>query len=240
MHRTDFHAIIASMKNLIFDYDGTLHETMRIYGPAFRKNYENLVSRGLAPAREFSDAEISGWLGFTAADMWNRFAPQLSDEEKAACSRRIQDEMARLIENGTAELYPGVTELMDRFREEGYTILLLSNCKTGYLERHRKRFDLDRWFHGYYWSEGYGWKTKTEILKLLIKEHPGPSVMIGDRILDMKCAADCGIPSVGCAYGYAASPEEFASAACIAESPEDLPGIIRRILPPDIEQGLLL
>ena len=71
------------MKNLIFDYDGTLHETMRIYGPAFRKNYENLVSRGLAPAREFSDAEISGWLGFTAADMWNRFAPQLSDEEKA-------------------------------------------------------------------------------------------------------------------------------------------------------------
>ena len=66
MHRTDFHAIIASMKNLIFDYDGTLHETMRIYGPAFRKNYENLVSRGLAPAREFSDAEISGWLGFTA------------------------------------------------------------------------------------------------------------------------------------------------------------------------------
>ena len=106
------------MKNLIFDYDGTLHETMRIYGPAFRKNYENLVSRGLAPAREFSDAEISRWLGFTAADMWNRFAPQLSDEEKAACSRRIQDEMARLIENGTAELYPGVTELMDRFREE--------------------------------------------------------------------------------------------------------------------------
>ena len=64
--------------------------------------------------------------------------------------------------------------------------------------------------------------------------------MIGDRILDMKCAADCGIPSVGCAYGYAASPEEFASAACIAKSPEDLPGIIRRILPPDMEQGLLL
>ena len=191
------------MKNLIFDYDGTLHETMRIYGPAFRKNYTNLVSRGLAPVREFSDAEISGWLGFTAADMWNRFAPQLSDEEKAACSRRIQEEMARLIEDGTAELYPGVPKL------------------------------LDRWFHGYYWSEGYGWKTKTEILKLLIREHPGPSVMIGDRILDMKCAADCGIPSVGCAYGYASSPEEFASAACIAESPEDLPGIIRRILPPD-------
>ena len=52
--------------------------------------------------------------------------------------------------------------------------------------------------------------------------------------------ADCGIPSVGCAYGYAASQEEFASASCIAESPEDLPGIIRRIFPPDMKQGSLL
>ena len=219
------------MRNLIFDYDGTLHETMRIYGPAFRKNYENLVSRQLAPARGFSDDEISYWLGFTAADMWNRFAPQLSDTEKAACSRQIQEEMARLIEDGTAQLYPGVSEIMDGFRKEGFTLLLLSNCKTGYLERHRRRFDLDRWFHGYYWSEGFGWKTKTEILHILMKEHPGPSVMIGDRILDMKCASDCGIPSIGCAYGYPASREEFASADYIAERPEDLPGFVRQIFP---------
>ena len=217
------------MTNLIFDYDGTLHETMRIYGPAFRKNYALLVSRGLAAPREFTDAEISYWLGFTAGDMWNRFAPQLSDEEKAACSFRIQEEMARLIEDGTARLYPEIPALLDRFKAEGFGIFLLSNCKTVYLERHRKRFSLDRWFDGYYWSEGYGWKTTTDILELLLKEHPGPAVMIGDRILDMRCAADCGIPSIGCAYGYAAEREEFRTAAAIAEAPGNLLKLVQEV-----------
>jgi phosphoglycolate phosphatase-like HAD superfamily hydrolase len=57
--------------------------------------------------------------------------------------------------------------------------------------------------------------------------------MVGDRILDMKCAADCGIPSVGCAYGYAASQEEFASASFIARSPEELPGMRQRVFSSD-------
>ena len=95
-------------KNVIFDYDGTLHETMRIYGPAFRKNYEFLAAQGLMPARQFEDAEISEWLGYPTGDMWRRFAPQLSEAEQGACSARIQEEMARLIENGTARLYPAV------------------------------------------------------------------------------------------------------------------------------------
>ncbi len=218
-----------NMKNLIFDYDGTLHETMRIYGPAFRKNYELLVSRDLAEPREFSDTEIGYWLGFTAGDMWNRFAPSLSDEEKAACSFRIQEEMRRLIEDGTAQLYPCVPDMMDRLRAEGYRMLLLSNCKTVYLQSHRNRFDLDRWFHDYYWSEGYGWKSKTEILKLLLEKYPGESIVIGDRILDMQCAADCGIPSIGCAYGYAPALDELKTAAAIAERPEDLEILIPKL-----------
>ena len=64
-------------KNIVFDYDGTLHETIRIYAPAFRMNYRILVEQGLAAPREFTDDEIGRWLGYTAADMWNAFAPQL-------------------------------------------------------------------------------------------------------------------------------------------------------------------
>lgn len=37
--------------HLLFDYDGTLHETMRIYGPAFRMACEDLAARGLIEPR---------------------------------------------------------------------------------------------------------------------------------------------------------------------------------------------
>lgn len=216
------------MENLVFDYDGTLHETMRIYGPAFRMNYKILVSKRLMPERSFTDEEISHWLGFSPIDMWNTFAPDLPEAEKAASSVRIQEEMGRLIENGTAELYAGVPELLTSLKKSGYRIFLLSNCKTIYLERHRKRFSLDRWFDGYYWSEGEHWIPKPEIMRKILTEHPGPSVMIGDRFLDLEAGTKNGLPTIGCSYGYG-TPEEMRAATLVADSPQELPALIRRI-----------
>lgn len=216
------------MPVIVFDYDGTLHETMRIYGPAFRKNYARLVSEGLMPEREIGDDEIAGWLGYTSSDMWNAFAPQLSEEEKAKCSRFIQDEMQRLIADGTACFYDGAAELLDGLKAEGYRLVLLTNSKTIYLEAHRRTFGLDKWFDKLCWAEKYGWQSKDRILSEILKEYPGPCVVIGDRFHDIDAARICGVPSIGCLYGYGAR-EEYASAAAIAECPGDLPALIRSI-----------
>ena len=61
------------MANLIFDYDGTLHNTMKIYKPSFLKAYDYLVSVGKAAPRIFADNEISCWLGYSGAEMWKLF-----------------------------------------------------------------------------------------------------------------------------------------------------------------------
>ena len=220
-------------KNIVFDYDGTLHETILIYAPAFRMNYRILVEQGLAAPREFTDREIGSWLGYTAADMWNAFAPQLSAEEKAACSTRIQNEMQRLTLNGTAMLYPGIPGILDRLKALGYGIWFLSNCKTAYLEAHRRRFGLDRWFDGYYWAEAENWAPKTVILKKLLKEHPGDAVMIGDRFIDIDAGRACGIPTIASAYGYGA-PGEYKSASAVAETPSELFSCITRIAGPAV------
>lgn len=60
---------------LFFDYDGTLHDCIRIYAPAFRRVYPELVTAGFAAPRTFSDPELSQWLGLSVSDMWNRFMP---------------------------------------------------------------------------------------------------------------------------------------------------------------------
>ena len=67
------------MKGVIFDYDGTLHESIRIYAPAFHRAYEYLVEKRHAPQREWSASEIGRWLGYSSRDMWNEFMPGLDE-----------------------------------------------------------------------------------------------------------------------------------------------------------------
>lgn len=61
------------MANLISDYDGTLHESLCIYAPAFRLGYSQLVTKGLVRNKKFSDAEISRWVGFSAKDFQDSY-----------------------------------------------------------------------------------------------------------------------------------------------------------------------
>ena len=42
---------------------------------------EKLLESGQAPAKEFTDKEISKWLGFSSIDMWNSFMPNLKEDE---------------------------------------------------------------------------------------------------------------------------------------------------------------
>ena len=109
------------MANLIFDYDGTLHESLYIYAPAFRLGYAQLVKKGLAPARDFSDTEISRWLGYSSKDMWESFMPELPQSEKDSCSKRIGDEMVRLTLAGKARLYPGTETTLRQLKAAGHS-----------------------------------------------------------------------------------------------------------------------
>ena len=75
--------------NLLFDYDGTLHDSSATYLPAFRKTLAWLEEHGYDVDREYSDEQIGYWLGFSAKDMWNSFAPELDDAVKETCSKMI-------------------------------------------------------------------------------------------------------------------------------------------------------
>ena len=44
---------------IIFDFDGTLHDSLYIYRIALRRGYRWLVDTGKAPEREFSDDYIA-------------------------------------------------------------------------------------------------------------------------------------------------------------------------------------
>ena len=209
------------IRTLIFDWDGTLHDTGRLYGCAFRKAYGWLVSGGWAPERDYRDEEVTCYLGMNAPDMWNRFMPRLPQEIKNRASGIIGREMISRVEAGGAVLYPGAEETLNRLKSLGYDMVILSNCKRAYLQAHRRAFSLDRWFSAYYCSGTYQDAPKEVIFECIRKEFPGRHVMIGDRASDIKVGLVHHIPTIACGYGFG-NAKEWQGADYVVNSVEEL------------------
>lgn len=209
------------MVQLLFDYDGTLHDSLAIYAPAVQEAYDTLVTKGLAQPKTWERETIRQWIGLSPQAMWDQFQPNLSQTEKQAGSAQIGRRMQELVEEGRARLYPGVPQVLDALKARGVGMLLLSNCPLSYLQAHTACFGLERWFDGLYCGEEFQYRPKYEILPILQKRWSGDFLVLGDRDQDMEMARRCGVPAIGCTYGYG-SPEELSGADFLAHSPQDL------------------
>ncbi|HSL86843.1 MAG TPA: HAD hydrolase-like protein, partial [Bacteroidales bacterium] len=153
------------IRTIFFDYDGTIHNSIEIYGPAFRKSYAYLVESGLAEERDWSDKEISYWLGFSPPQMWANFMPDLDEEVRKKCSAIVGEEMKSLTEKGYAKLFEGALETLKYLQGRGYNLVFISNCRTAYKDYHKELFSLGDYFEELVCSEEYDFIPKYEVLK---------------------------------------------------------------------------
>ena len=216
------------MVRLLLDYDGTLHDCLNIYAPAFRLAYRSLVERGYRREREWEARELEQWLGLTPTVMWERFAPDVPERVREECSGIIEGEMLRRTAAGVARLYPGVPETLRRLREAGYSLILLSNCQRAYLQAHKRAFHLEEYFDGFYCTQDYGWPEKWAMFPKIQRDFPGSYAAAGDRASDRELARRHGLPFVGCLWGYG-GPGELEGAEALISRPEELPETLARL-----------
>lgn len=233
-----------SRGTIFFDYDGTLHDSMAIYGPAFRSAYAWLVENGHMPEQSFSDEWISHWLGYTTEAMWTTFAPELPETIWRQAASIVGKEMDARTLAGTARLFEGVSDMLAKLKNEGFQIALLSNCRSAYCRVHRAMFGLDQWFDFYCAAEDYDELPKHEMFARAINpdlthsssefvDHPlrihtashlplsGPYCIVGDRFHDIEAARTNGVPSIGCAYGFGEA-HELDAATYRVQSPAEI------------------
>jgi phosphoglycolate phosphatase len=197
----------SKVKTIFFDYDGTLHNSIKIYAPAFQKAYAYLVQNGYAEEKPLSEKEISYWLGYNSQEMWKEFMPNLPQEMKDYCSQIIGTEMKRLVEQGRAVLYEGALETLKYLKDKGYKLIFISNCKIYYRDAHNNAFQLSKYFDDIVCSEEYGFVPKHEILGNIIHRYQQEMVIIGDRKQDIEAGNINSIYTIGCSYGFAAEGE---------------------------------
>lgn len=216
------------MAKLLFDYDGTINDALVVYARAFRKIYGRLVAEGWAEPRQYGDAEISQWLGYSAEEMWRTFMPTMPQEKRLAYSRQLGEEMTAIIQGGGARWYPGAEAMLATLKAQGHTLVFLSNCRHYYQELHRRVFGMDRFFSGYYCTEDYGGASKVGIYAYIAETIGDGFIVIGDRDVDMAIARAHGLVAIGCGYGYG-SVEELSSADVVVNHPEEIVGAVEKL-----------
>ncbi len=192
---------------IIFDYDGTLHNTARLYYSAIRGVCDKLAEDGFAEKKELSERQISRYLGMTPMQMWDDFMPDLPDEVKERASRMAGELMERNIYHD-AQLYDGATELLEQLKANGCRLIILSNSYSSYIDAHRERFGLDRFFDDYFTAEEYGFTPKYKIVPIIMGKYPDREyALVGDRSSDLEAAKKNGLPFAACLYGFGSELE---------------------------------
>ncbi|MDO9628933.1 MAG: HAD family hydrolase [Acholeplasmataceae bacterium] len=213
------------IKTVVFDWDGTLHDSMKIYKKAFLKAYQYLVDNKHAPSKTWKDEEIQLFLGKNPKEMWESFSPELSKDVIDTVSPIISKSMEESIKNNEAVLYPGAIELLKYLKAKGYRLIYLSNSKLYYMNAMEEAFNLCDYFDIMLCSEMYQYISKKYILERVIDSVPKDVLMVGDRDIDIETGKYNKTFTIGCSYGYGA-PNELNNADLIISDISELKEIL--------------
>lgn len=198
---------LKNIQTIIFDYDGTLHDSRANYIVAFKMAYNYLIENEKADPREWKDEEITKWLGYSSKDMWGNFMPNLDAEHQATASKIIGETLLEKVLAKESTLYTGALETLDYLRDKGYQLIFLSNCSEKYMNAHQKVFQLNQYFEDMYCTETFDYDAKYKIFELIEKQYKEKFLIVGDRIQDFEISHYHNLVSIGCNYGFGSEEE---------------------------------
>lgn len=212
-------------ETIFFDFDGTIHETMYIYGPALDKAKEYLDEHKI-PHKGLERELYHTYLGYNADDMWKMVMGGNDPETIHYVSSIVGREMNLNLDRGLGRLYPKTEETLMELKKRGYTLVYISNARNRYYEKVKETYKLERFFDGFFTSEMYNELPKEEILKSVMNDYPAPYSIVGDRFFDMVGGKKNNMTTIFCNYGYGKS-EEGNDASYRIDSIDELLEIIK-------------
>jgi phosphoglycolate phosphatase len=206
-----------------FDLDGTLADTDRDIRLAWRAAMDDL---GIS----CPDFETRFVAGPPIEEMAKALFPEIYTDE---LGRRLRERFGAHYDNdGFPETkeYPGVMDRVRALKKSGAKVYIVTNKRYVGAMAMAEKFGWVGVFDGIYAGDMYkddpsiGKLRKGELLKRVmngIGARAEECAMVGDTMSDFTAAKECGIESVGVAWGYG-KPEELACADRIVNKSEEV------------------
>lgn len=187
------------IKNIIFDFDGTLADSKQCSVLATQQAF---VQLGL---QKPSEKVIEYYMGVPIEVSFKEIANiELQDtmfENLLTSFRQAYKEL----ENDTLSVFPNIPEVLQSLIQQGKQLFVVSSKKSDVLLRNLQTLDIDKYFKGIIGSDKVtNYKPHPEgILKLveLYSLKPSETIMIGDATFDLQMAKAAGIHSCGVTWG---------------------------------------
>ncbi|MBX7259016.1 MAG: HAD hydrolase-like protein [Candidatus Hydrogenedentes bacterium] len=207
---------------IIFDVDGTLFQAGLVTAPAIQKSFRE---NGLVPP---CVETISTWYG-KPVEAYHAWLASLCPPDLVR--RIIADtdryELEFIASDG--KLYPGVPEVLNTLRAQGFFLATSSNAPQDYFDTVvdtqglRPYIDLPL-------CRGTQFRDKTEIVAAILDRVPvRPVIVIGDRSDDVDSAHAHGAFAVASLYGFG-SREELRDADAFVQEVIEIPSAIERLV----------
>jgi phosphoglycolate phosphatase len=209
-----------SIKNILFDLDGTLTDPIEGMTGCFHYALEKMS----VPVP--TQAELQRHIG---PPLRGTFSVLLKTTDEAMIERAVSLYRERFSDVGMFEneVYQGVPEMLASLQSSSKRLYVATSKVGIYTERILKHFDLSRYFKGVYGSELDGrLDNKADLIRHILASESLSSdetLMVGDRKYDIKGAKENCCFAAGVIYGYGSAEElREAGADYLCHSPSDV------------------
>ena len=182
---------------VVFDVDGTLHDTFRWWSPIIRAGLRRFCDLHGIEAPRPSDAEAEAVVGMKDAGVWAPFLPAPHKHRWLELRSVVLPMEVEEVSRGVDYLFPGVRPLLVHLRAIGVKVALASNCRRTYMGAMQQGQGLAALTDWQFCLDSPGVQTKTDMLRIA-RETAGADrvVMVGDREPDHEAARALGWPFV--------------------------------------------
>jgi phosphoglycolate phosphatase-like HAD superfamily hydrolase len=183
---------------VVFDIDGTLHDTFRWWARVIREGLARFGElHGIAMPTP-SDREAEAVVGMKDAGVWAPFLPEPHKHRWQELRAVVVPMEVEEVSRGVDYLFPGVRQLLPWLRRIGVKTALASNCRRTYMGGMLAGQGLAALTDCQFCLDSPNVNTKTDMLVEARKAAGGVErvVMVGDREPDHEAAMALGWPFV--------------------------------------------
>lgn len=209
-----------SIKNILFDLDGTLTDPIEGMTRCFHYALERMSAP--LPTREELQLHIGPPLRST-------FSLILNTDDAVLVERAVLFYRERFSETGMFEneVFDGVPEMLASLQSSSKRLFVATSKVQAYTHRILDHFNLSRYFEGVYGSAPDGkFDNKADLIEHILASESlahNETLMVGDRKYDMRGAKQNDCFALGVTYGYGSEEELRESGAdYICRSPQEV------------------
>ncbi len=182
---------------IVFDVDGTLHDTFRWWAPIIRAGLQRFAERNDIPVVMPSDVEAEAVVGMRDAGVWGPFLPTAHQHRWNDLRSVVLPMEVEELNRGTDYMFAGVRPLLVHLRAIGIKVALASNCRSTYMAAIQHGQGLAALTDWQFCLDSPGVGHKTDMLRLAKEAARAERVvMVGDREPDHEAARALGWPFV--------------------------------------------